>query len=118
MRGTVLTHDHALLVRKQGDAGRAARCCRHSPVPVAAQLGRPISDTWYRDATARQQAAALGWSEANWSEQDLEAERLFDFAMLAPPVGATPLALATCLDSRLAGAGAWAGKLPVEKLLG
>lgn len=105
MRGGVLTHDHAMLVRKKGDGGAAAPCCRHSAVPVAAQLGRPVSDVRYRDETARRQAAALGWSDAYWNNADLEAERLFDFGMLAPPVGATPLVLNTCQDSHLAGAG-------------
>lgn len=37
--------------------------------------------------------------------EDLEAERLFDFSVLAPLPAATPLALLTCHDSRLAGAG-------------
>lgn len=66
MQGHTATHDHALLVRKQGDSKGAAPCCRHSAVPVAQQLGRPISDTVYRDGTAAQQAAALGWSDDYW----------------------------------------------------
>lgn len=103
--GLITTHDHAFLVRKAGDPGTAP-CCRHSAVPVAGQLGRPISDVRYRDPTSAAQAAALGWSAAYWQREDLEAERLFDFSVLAPLTSATPLAILTCQDTRMAGAGA------------
>ncbi|KAI3423310.1 hypothetical protein D9Q98_010721 [Chlorella vulgaris] len=106
--GLITTHDHAFLVRKAGDPGTAP-CCRHSAVPVAGQLGRPISDVRYhlhqRDPTSAAQAAALGWSAAYWQREDLEAERLFDFSVLAPLTSATPLAILTCQDTRMAGAG-------------
>ncbi|KAL4855201.1 Calponin y domain-containing protein [Chlorella vulgaris] len=102
--GLITTHDHAFLVRKAGDPGTAP-CCRHSAVPVAGQLGRPISDVRYRDPTSAAQAAPLGWSAAYWQREDLEAERLFDFSVLAPLTSATPLAILTCQDTRMAGAG-------------
>jgi hypothetical protein len=102
--GLITTHDHAFLVRKAGNPGTAP-CCRHSAVPVAGQLGRPISDVRYRDPTSAAQAAALGWSAAYWQREDLEAERLFDFSVLAPLTSATPLAILTCQDTRMAGAG-------------
>lgn len=37
--------------------------------------------------------------------EDLEAERLFDYSVLAPLPHATPLTTVTCHDTRLAGAG-------------
>ena len=109
MRGQVTTLDHSVLIRKSGDPGAdagGAPCCRHSPGVVAAQLGRPISDTQYRSSTAAAQAAALGWPADYWQREDLEAERLFDYGMLAPAAAPTPLVLTTCQDTRLAGAGA------------
>ena len=42
---------------------------------------------------------------------DLEAERLFDYGVLAPPVRPSPLSLTTCQDTRLAGAG-WCTAAP------
>jgi hypothetical protein len=51
----------------------------------------------------------IGWPAEYWSSQDLEAERLFDYAVLAPPVAATPLVRLTCQDTRLAGAGELGG---------
>lgn len=115
MRGRVTTHDHALLVRKRGDpalvapgAAGAAPCCRHTPGAVAQQLGRPISDTDFRSTTSAAQAAALGWPADVWKNEDLEAERLFDYGVLAPSApapSAVPLSLTTCQDTRLAGAG-------------
>lgn len=71
MRGSILTHDHILLVRKLGDPAlegqhsAGAPCCRHTPGIVAQQLGRPVSDTRFRDATAAAQAAAAGWPADN-----------------------------------------------------
>lgn len=71
MRGSIHTHDNSLLVRKLGDpalegqGAAGAPCCRHSPGVVAQQLGRPISDTRFRDATAVAQAAAAGWPADN-----------------------------------------------------
>lgn len=41
--------------------------------------------------------------------EDREAERLFDYSSLAPPLAPTPLALLTCAATRLAGAGAHRG---------
>ena len=111
------TADHPLLVRKRGDPGGAlgAPCCRHTAGVVAQQIGRPISDSEFRSATsARQAQQALGWSADYFANEDLEAERLFDYGVLAPPVpagGASPLRLTTCQDTRLAGAGeiTWRG---------
>lgn len=110
MRGTVHSHDHLLLVRKRGDpalvgAPGGAPCCRSAPGVVAQQLGRPISDAEFGSAAAARQAAALGWSADYLSHEELEAERLFDYASLAPAAPAHPLALLTCQDTRLAGAG-------------
>lgn len=71
MRGSIFTHDHTLLVRKHGDPAlegqhsAGAPCCRHTPGIVAQQLGRPVSDTRFRDATAAAQAAAAGWPADN-----------------------------------------------------
>lgn len=71
MRGSIFTHDHTLLVRKHGDPAlegqhsAGAPCCRHTPGIVAQQMGRPVSDTRFRDATAAAQAAAAGWPADN-----------------------------------------------------
>ncbi|KAL4443898.1 hypothetical protein ABPG75_011635 [Micractinium tetrahymenae] len=69
------------------------------------QLGRPISDTLYCSKAAQRQAKALGWSDDYLQHEEREAERLFDYSSLAPPVAAAPLNLDTCAATRLAGAG-------------
>lgn len=50
--------------------------------------------------------------------EDLEAERLFDYGMLAPPLAPSPLALTTCQDTRLAGAGGAWGRAGMLCLVG
>ncbi|KAL4449525.1 hypothetical protein ABPG77_007169 [Micractinium sp. CCAP 211/92] len=110
-RGWVATLDHPLIVRKAGDPGssspaEAAPCCRVSPEVVAMQEGRPISDAEYRSGTAQRQATGqLGWSDDYWQHEDREAERLFDYSSLAPPIVDPPLNILTCAATRLAGAG-------------
>ena len=105
MRGTLATRDHAVLVRKQGDTARRAPCCRYSSHVVAQQLGRPVHHTQFRPAALAPLFAALGWDSGYTEGEDLEAERLFDYGLLAPPAPSHPLEALTCADARLAGAG-------------
>ena len=109
MRGRVAVHEHALLVRKRGDPALAglpggAPCCTLTPGIIAQQLGRPTHTQEWASAAAARGAAALGWP-ADYPQRELEGERLFDYAALAPPAPPHPLALLTCMDTRLAGAG-------------
>lgn len=119
--GGYVSKDLELLVRKQGDIHRQARCCRQTGSIVTAQGGRPTSQSTYNDTTAAQNAAALGWpttggSGASPSQtlgeylryEDQEAERLFDWGVLAP-MSVMELGglwqVVTCADTRVAGAG-------------
>lgn len=129
-RGGHTVTDLELLVRKLGDTQREARCCRQTGILTAGQNGRPISSTVFRDPLVQSYAAALGWPMAGGvgkvtsttstsdntaddlasylDHEDLEAERLFDWGILAPP---RPSSIAdlivtiSCADTRIAGAG-------------
>lgn len=103
--GEVVTQDLAVVVRKTGDTQKNAACCRHTAYITAQQIGRPIDQMAYRSAAVQQGAGLLGWSPVYMVGADLEAERLFDYGILAPPPQLAPLSLTTCADSRLAGAG-------------
>jgi len=60
-------------------------CCRHTGMITAQQLGRPVSPTHFRaEAAAAAAAAKMGWSKSYFDQEDLEAERLFDYGLLAP----------------------------------
>jgi hypothetical protein len=74
-----------LLVRKAGDTASKAACCRSTALIVAQQLGRPIDPTTFRPAWINASASAVGW-ESSYLQgpEDLEAERLFDYTVLAP----------------------------------
>lgn len=65
-------------------------CRRRQTAQIVAQsLGRPISATTFRDPSLAAVAAArLGWSKQYYEQEDLEAERLFDYGLLAPPLSA------------------------------
>ncbi len=63
---------------------------RHTGLVIAQQLGRPISSTTFRSAEAFSSAMTkLGWNQAYWEQEDVEAERLFDYTILAPRAGAS-----------------------------
>lgn len=121
-KGGYLTSDMEVIVRKNGDVGRAAKCCRRTGILIAAQAGRPISSTVYRDPVMQQYATALGWPTAGsststtstdsldqyMSVEDVESERLFDWGLLAPEPAtsfAGLLQTVSCADTRVAGAG-------------
>ena len=104
-RGAVATRDHSVLVRKVGDTQRRAPCCRHTPHIVAGALGRPLDHTVFRAPSVYAAAERLGWSREYVDGADVEAERLFDYTVLAPPPPPSPLQLLRCADTRLAGAG-------------
>jgi hypothetical protein len=79
------SQDVTLLVRKAGDNSGSAACCRSTGLIIAQQLGRPIDPTAFRPPWLASRAAAVGW-EAGYLQgpEDLEAERLFDYTLLAP----------------------------------
>jgi hypothetical protein len=63
--------------------------CRYTPNLLAQQFGRPIHATVFRDPSVYSYGSALGWSQEYLDNEDLEAERLFDYGILAPaPAGA------------------------------
>ena len=62
MRGGMVTRDHVVLVRKRGDALRAAPCCRHTAHVTGQQAGRPVHETEYRHESTLRHATELGWS--------------------------------------------------------
>ncbi|WIA29149.1 hypothetical protein OEZ86_011660 [Tetradesmus obliquus] len=99
------TRDIELLVRKAGDTQARAPCCRTTANIVALQLGRPIDPKRFRPAWLNVSAMAAGW---DWDylqgPEDLEAERLFDYGLLAP-VDTGPWRRFTCADKYLAGPG-------------
>jgi hypothetical protein len=53
---------------------------------MAQQMGRPLDLSTYRSAAVMQGAAQLGWTQEYMQNEDLEAERLFDYGLLAPEV--------------------------------
>jgi hypothetical protein len=79
------SQDVTLLVRKAGDSSGSAACCRSTGLIIAQQLGRPIDPTAFRPPWLGSRAAAVGW-ESGYLQgpEDLEAERLFDYTLLAP----------------------------------
>ena len=105
--GAVVWRDLALIVYKKGDLlQRRAPCCRHSAYITAHNLGRPIDRTTFRAETSAHAAKdRLDWSSAYWEGPDLEAERLFDYGVLAPVEKRWPVSALTCADVRVAGAG-------------
>lgn len=79
------SQDVSLIVRKAGDSSGTAACCRSTGLIVAQQLGRPIDATTFRPPWIAARAAAVGWDPAYLNgPEDLEAERLFDYGLLAP----------------------------------
>jgi len=89
--GTVISKDISVLVRKIGDLRKSAPCCRHTSYTVTQQLGRPIHQTEYRGDSVASGAERLGWSPEYLAGPDMEAERLFDYSVLAPPPDISPL---------------------------
>lgn len=85
--GQLIQQDRHIIVRKIGDIAAVAPCCRTTSLVTAQQLGRPISNTYFRSSLASTSAIGTGWSDENyWNGADLESERLFDFTILAPPL--------------------------------
>lgn len=79
------SQDVTLLVRKVGDGTGAAACCRSTGLIIAQQLGRPIDPTTFRPSWLASSAGAVGWEPGYLTgPEDLEAERLFDYGLLAP----------------------------------
>lgn len=105
-RGHTAVTDTAVLVRRVGDTARRAACCRHTSLVVGGAAGRPIHRTAYHSNSTLRHAAMLGWSDAYVASTDLEAERLFDYGMLAPDAGTeAALTRTSCMATRLAGPG-------------
>lgn len=77
-----------MIVRKVGDIEGKAKCCRTTGMLIALQQGRPIHAKNYRDPSvyAHTKDPQFNWDEHYLNTEDLEAERLFDFGMLAPTV--------------------------------
>lgn len=98
MAGGHAARDFPLLVRKRGDAAGRAPCCRSSGLVLAQQLGRPISQSDFRPAWLNASAAAVGWAASYLTDgpEDLEAERLFDYGLLAPLDAGAHAAWAAC----------------------
>ncbi|PNH11434.1 A disintegrin and metalloproteinase with thrombospondin motifs 7 [Tetrabaena socialis] len=105
LAGLVVAWDAHVLVRKLGDTQRRAACCRSTGMVVAGQAGRPLHSTRFRDPAVSGLALGLGWPADNLAAEDLEAERLFDYGVLAPAHNPGGLQLTTCLDAYLAGPG-------------
>jgi hypothetical protein len=78
--------DVTLLVRKAGDVMGRAPCCRTTGQIIVQSLGRPIDAAEFRPVWLNASAIAAGWDPSYLSggPEDLEAERLFDFTLLAP----------------------------------
>lgn len=83
--GSWASHGVQLIVRKAGDDTAKAACCRSTGLIIAQQLGRPIDPATFRPSWINSSAAAVGW-DAKYllGPEDLEAERLFDYTLLAP----------------------------------
>ncbi|KAG2501286.1 hypothetical protein HYH03_001088 [Edaphochlamys debaryana] len=104
--GPVWAWDLAVLVRKAGDTGRQAPCCRTSGMLISGQQGRPLHATRFRDGDVASLALGLGWApEYVAGPEELEAERLFDFGGLAPAHRPGGLTRSACPDGLLAGPG-------------
>ncbi|GLI63980.1 hypothetical protein VaNZ11_007149, partial [Volvox africanus] len=104
--GITVAKDVQVLVRKVGDINRQAPCCRSTGMIIAAQTGRPVHSSWFRNPQVTGLAtAALGWSADYLAAEDMEVERLFDFGVLAPRHDPVGLQLTTCMDTFLAGPG-------------
>ena len=78
---------------------------RNTRDALSGQEGRPIHATTYKHATVERFKRDLGWPADYIAAGDSEAERLFNFGVLAPPARTTPLDTFSCFDSRLAGRG-------------
>jgi hypothetical protein len=79
------SQDVAVIVRKAGESSGTAACCRSTGLIIAQQLGRPIDPTAFRPPWIAASAAAMGWEDSYLQgPEDLEAERLFDYSILAP----------------------------------
>ena len=63
---------------------------RYSGSLITAQQGRPIHNRVFRHASLYEYAGALGWPDGYMDEEDLEAERLFDYGILAPKPWSDP----------------------------
>ncbi len=74
-----------MIVRKAGDNGSGAACCRSTGLIITQQLGRPIDPVAFRPSWLASSAGPVGW-ESGYLQgtEDLEAERLFDYGVLAP----------------------------------
>jgi hypothetical protein len=84
--GSWASSDFSVLVRKEGDAAaRAAPCCRSTAHIIAQSLGRPVDPVTFRASWIGSMAAGVGW-EGGYAAgpEELEAERLFDYGLLAP----------------------------------
>ena len=59
---------------------------RYTGSVITAQQGRPIDSRAFRDPSLYAFADSLGWpvSTGYMDHEDLEAERLFDYGILAP----------------------------------
>jgi len=105
--GRVIWKDLVVTVYKKGDSAGRSHCCRTTSYITAHNLGRPIDRTHFRaknsDITALKDN--LGWSAEYWNGADIEAERLFDYSILAPKMDRYPLEALTCADVRIGGAG-------------
>ncbi|KAG7666857.1 hypothetical protein NADE_003344 [Nannochloris sp. 'desiccata'] len=105
--GCVVWKDLVVTVYKTGDSAGRAPCCRQTPYLIAHNLGRPIDRTHFRAKTSEITALSnsFGWSSEYWNGADIEAERLFDYSILAPKMDRYPLETLTCADVRIGGAG-------------
>jgi hypothetical protein len=83
--GGWVSQDFELVVRKAGDVSARAPCCRSTALIIAQQLGRPIDATTFRPGWINASAGAVGWDAGYLGgPEDMEAERLFDYGILAP----------------------------------
>jgi hypothetical protein len=65
---------------------KPGRHCRYTPNLLAQQYGRPVHASTYRHASVYKNGAKLGWGLDYLDNEDLEAERLFDYGILVPAV--------------------------------
>eukprot|EP01023_Acetabularia_acetabulum_P004041 TRINITY_DN116_c1_g1_i2.p1 TRINITY_DN116_c1_g1~~TRINITY_DN116_c1_g1_i2.p1 ORF type:complete len:238 (-),score=29.82 TRINITY_DN116_c1_g1_i2:114-800(-) len=76
--------DFTFIVRKLGDTEAAAPCCRSTGLIVAGQKGRPSHPKVFQHSQVVKLSRDLGWDLEYIHKDDLEAERLFDYTLLAP----------------------------------